>query len=77
MRIAADELTGDGLDDLVVANALDDSVTIAIQSPSGHFDDLITQAVGSAPSDIAFANLGGSNGPDIVVSDQASGDYRE
>ncbi len=74
VRIAAADLTGSGrLDDLVVANAFGDSVTIAL---AGHFDAPITRAVGSAPSDIAFAPMSGSNGPmDIIVSDQASGDF--
>jgi len=72
--IAAADLTGDGLDDLVVSNEFDDSVTIAFQTPDGAFGNLITRAVGVGPSDIAFANLGGSKAPDILVSDQASGD---
>jgi FG-GAP-like repeat len=74
VRIAAADLTGSGrLGDLVVANALGDSVTIAL---SGNFASPITRMVGSAPSDVAFVQLGGTSGrPDIVVSDQASGDF--
>ena len=74
VRIAAYDLTGDGRDDLVVANGLDNSVTIAFQAPDGQFGNVITRAVGAAPSDVAFADLGGNNGADIVVSGQASGD---
>ena len=76
VRIAAADLTGDGLDDLVVANDFDNSVTIAFQQNSmGQFTSLTTHRVGVGPSGIAVANLGGSNGLDIVVSDQVSGDF--
>jgi hypothetical protein len=74
VRVAAADLTGNGLDDLVVANAFDHSLTIAFQQPSGQFST-VTRAVGMGPSDIAFANLGGSAGLAIVVSDQVSGDF--
>jgi len=74
VRVAAADLTGDGLDDLVVANDFDHSVSIAFQTPSGQFTAPLTYAVGVGPSDIAFAG-GGPNGPDVVVSDQVSGDY--
>ncbi len=74
VRIAAQDLTGNGLDDLVVANDFDRSVTIAFQGPAGRFDTRLTRDVGAAPSDIAFADLGGTGGADIVVSNQVSGD---
>ncbi len=74
VRIAAADLTGNGLDDLVVANDFDNTVTIAFQQPDGTFKTIV-QPVGAGPSGIAFANLGGANGPDIVVSDQVSGDF--
>ena len=73
VRIAANDLTGNGLDDLVVANDFDNSITIAFQQKDGTFTTA-TQPVGAEPSGIAFANLGGQNGLDIVVSDQVSGD---
>lgn len=75
VRIAAADLNGDGLDDLVVANDFDNSVSIAFQLTSGGFSSPLVCQVGSAPADIRFANLGGSEEPDIVVADQASGDF--
>jgi hypothetical protein len=79
-RIAAADLTGKHLDDLVVANAFDNALTIAFQAPLNQMGPFVpfgttqTVPVGAAPSDISFAS-GGSAGPDIVVSDQASGDF--
>jgi hypothetical protein len=76
VRIASADLNGDGLDELVIANGLDNTLTIAFQLPSGAFDpNTLTRPVGASPSSISFANLNGQAGPpDIVVSDQASGD---
>jgi hypothetical protein len=74
VRIAVSKLTGkNGLDDLVVANQLDNTVTIALQQPDGTFD-ILTRNVGAAPSDITFGTLGGGTKPAIIVSDQLSGD---
>jgi hypothetical protein len=75
VRIVAADLNGDNLDDLVVANDFNNSITIAFQTGSGTFTGVLTRAVGAGPSDIAFASLAGSQGPDIVVSDQVSGDF--
>jgi hypothetical protein len=71
--LATGDLTGNGLDDLVAANALDNSVTIVLQTSTGQFAPPITMPTGVAPSDIAVADLNGDGLPDIVVSDQASG----
>src|SRR5262249_50033427 len=74
VRLAAADLTGNGLDDLVAANALDDSVTISLQTAPGQFAAPVTAPAGVAPSDIAVADVNGDGLPDVVVSDQASGD---
>jgi hypothetical protein len=74
VRIAAADLNGDGLDDLVVGNDFDHSVTVYFQTPSGNFNAALTREIGAGPSAITFADLGGRNGPDIVISDQVSGD---
>ena len=73
-RLAAADLTGNGLDDLVAANSLDNSVTVALQETPGRFAPAVTHSVGIAPSDIAFADLNGDGRSDIVVSDLDSGD---
>ncbi len=79
VRIAAAQLTGQEsnghpLDDLVVANDFDHSVTIALQQPDGTFTTL-TQMVGDGPADFTFLAVPGQVGPDIVVADQVSGDF--
>jgi hypothetical protein len=73
-RLAAADLTGNGLDDLIAANPLDNSVTIALQTAPGRFAAPVTVPVGAAPSDIAVADVNGDGLPDVVLSDQASGD---
>jgi hypothetical protein len=73
-RIAAADLLGNGLDSIVVADALDNTVTVALQTAPGVFAAPITVPVGSAPADITFADVNGDGLPDIVVSDQASGE---
>ncbi len=70
----AADLTGNGLDDLIAANALDNSVTIAFQTSAGEFAAPLTVPTGIAPSDITVGDVNGDGLPDIIVSDQASGD---
>jgi len=72
--LTAADLTGNGLDDLIAANALDDSVTIALQTPTGQFATPLTVPTGIAPSNIAVGDVNGDGLPDIIVSDQSSGD---
>ncbi len=72
--LTATDLTGNGLDDLITANALDNSVTITMQSVSGQFSTPITVSAGSAPSDLTVADVNGDGRPDIIVTDQSSGE---
>jgi hypothetical protein len=72
-RIAVGDLTGDGWDDLVVADSFDDRVQVAFQRPDGSFSALLTRSTGEAPSDISLTDVNGDGLPDIVVSDQAGG----
>jgi hypothetical protein len=73
-RILAADLTGDGRDDIIVANAPNDSIQIAFQKPDGTFSTPITLPTGDVPSDITVADFNGDGLPDIAVSDQSSGD---
>ncbi len=67
--------TSGGLDDIVVASALDNSVTIAFQTAPGVFDQkVVTLPVGIAPSDISLVDVNGDGLLDIVVTDESSGD---
>ncbi len=72
--LTAADLTGNGLDDLIAANALDNSVTIAFQTPTGGFTAPLTVPTGFAPSDLTVGDVNGDGLPDIIVSDQSSGD---
>jgi hypothetical protein len=74
VRLAAADLTGNGLDDIIVANSLDNSVSIALQTSPGQYASSITRSVGITPSDITVADVNGDGLPDVIVSDQASGD---
>src|SRR5262249_31663340 len=73
-RLGAADLNGDHLDDLVVAGAFDNRVSVALQRPDGLFGPSRPLAVGVAPSDITFADVDGQYGLDIVVSNRSSGD---
>jgi len=72
--LTAADLSGNGLYDLIAANALDNSVTIAFQTSTGRFEAPLTVSTGIAPSDITVGYLTSDGLPDIIVSDQASGD---
>ena len=72
--LAAADLTNDGFADLIAANALADSVTIAFQTSTGAFTTTMTVPTGIAPSDITFGDVTGNGLLDIIVSDQGSGD---
>jgi hypothetical protein len=73
-RIDAADLTGKGLDDLVVANSLDNSIQVAFQRSDGSFSAPLTLPTGEAPSDLRVADFNGDGLPDLAVSNQASGD---
>ncbi len=73
-RISTADLTGDGLDDIIVANSLDNSIQVAIHLSDRTFSSPITLSTGEAPSDITVAHFNGDGLPDIAVTNQATGD---
>jgi hypothetical protein len=77
-RIAAGDLNGDGRKDLVVTSYDTDGghVFVYLQQPDGTFGPATYQMdnVGISPTDLALVDLGGGNGPDIVVTDQHTGE---
>ena len=74
VRIIAADLTINGMEDLIVANSLDNSLSIARQTAPGVFSTPILVPVGVTPSDVAVADVNGDGLADIVVTDQSSGD---
>jgi hypothetical protein len=82
-RILSGNLQGqaDGFPDLVVLNALSDSVArpsaamaVFLADGRGGFGPPTTLNVGSGPSDIALADVNGDGALDILVTNQLSGD---
>ncbi len=71
--IAADDLTGDGRGDLVITASSSDLVFVALQLPTGSFELPQSYAVGANPSAIDLVDVNGDSHPDIVVTDQFSG----
>ena len=74
-RIMAADLTGDGRDDIVVANSLDNSIQVSFFQQLNHsFSEPITLVTGEAPSNIVLVDVNDDGLRDIVATDQASGD---
>jgi hypothetical protein len=76
VRLAARDLNGDGLGDLVVLTGGSTQALVYLQVPHGVFglqpDYQI--GVGLIPSDLALVDVDGDQRPDIVVTNQFSGD---
>src|SRR5262249_51452537 len=77
-RIVAANLTDhvgvEGLDAIVVAYSLDNTIRIVFQRPDGTFGTPLALVTGESPSDIALEDIDGDGLRDVVVSNQGSGD---
>ena len=66
--VAVADLTGDGIPDIVTANAFDNTVSVLLGNGDGTFQTQRTFAVGSRPYSVAVADLTGDGKPDIVTT---------
>src|SRR5262249_33951087 len=76
VALAAGDLNGDGLTDLVVADAGSDEVLVYLQKPTGGFGPRADYDlhVGVSPSALLLVDVDGDGRLDIVVTNQFSGD---
>ena len=61
-------MTGDGIPDLVVANAGSNTVSVLLGNGNGTFQAQQTFATGTSPSSVAVGDVNGDGKPDIVVA---------
>ncbi len=73
-RILASDLNGDGRDELITANGLGRSLSIARQLIGGAFAPPVLVPVGNAPSGLAVSDVNRDGRLDVLASNQGSGD---
>jgi len=66
--IVAADFDGDGHDDLAVANAGDNTISILINDGIGQFESKGDIAVGTSPQSLADANFDGESNADLAVA---------
>ena len=72
VAVAVGDLTGDGMPDIVTANAYDSTVSVLMGNGNGTFQPQQTFAVGSRPYSVALADLTGDGRLDIVTTNYGS-----
>ena len=68
--VAVDDLNGDGIPDLVVANYGGQDVSVMFGNGDGSFGPQTTYAAGVNPISVAIADVNHDGKPDLVVADQ-------
>jgi hypothetical protein len=71
LDVAAADLTGDGDLDLVVANGLDDTVTVLEKTGASTWGNPTDFDVVAGPSGVGVGDLDGDDAPDVVVCGEA------
>jgi hypothetical protein len=67
--VAAADLNGDGITDVVAADAGSDAVSVLLGTGDGALAPATTFAAGTQPADVAIADLNKDGKPDIVTAD--------
>jgi hypothetical protein len=73
-RVKVADLNVDGLSDLIVVNAGDNTVVVYPGGPCGTFQAGLTFLVGENPVNVTVADLNLDGRPDLVVADEGSND---
>lgn len=71
VAIVSADLTGDGHQDLVVANGAENTLSLLKGNGDGTFQPAVTLTVGNNPNSLAVTDLNGDGRPDIAVTDVA------
>jgi hypothetical protein len=66
--ITSADLNGDHLEDLIVTNANDDTISVLMALPGGTFAQAVASPVGDSPQNLVTADFDGANGTDIAVT---------
>jgi hypothetical protein len=72
--VAIGDVNNDGKLDLVVANYLDNTVSVLLGNGDGTFQARTTYATGHNPDSVAIGDVNGDGKPDLVVSNQSKND---